>query len=184
MTKTVLVPVADGTEEIEAIVIIDILRRAGADVTTASVMDLKITASRKTKIEADELISACAGRTYDLIAIPGGIPGAENLRDSAVLTSMIKDQAASGRLIAAVCAAPSVVLGTHGILAGKNATGYPGFAKHFEFPAPPDVPVVVDGNVVTSRGVGTVIPFALKLVELLFGEEKSAEVATAILCRG
>ena len=184
MTKTALVPIADGTEEIEAIVVIDVLRRAGADVTVASVKGLKITASRKTKIEADALIGDCADKVYDLIALPGGIPGAEHLRDSEVLAEMIKEQAASGRLIAAVCASPSVVLGTHGVLKGRKACGYPSFTEHIDCPVPPDVPVVVDGNVVTSRGVGTIIPYALSLVRLLFGQEKTDEVAAAILYTG
>ena len=181
MSKTVLVPIADGSEDIEAVTIIDILRRAGADVTVASVDGLQVTMSRGIRITADELIADCAERTFDLIALPGGIPGAEHLRDSAILADMLKRQHREGRLYSAICAAPAVVLTPHGLLKDKKAASYPTFADKLENSQAAAIPVVEDGQAITSRGVGTAIPFALKLTEKLFGPDKAREVAKSIV---
>ena len=108
MSKKVLVPISDGIEELEAIGIIDTLRRADVDVTVASVDELQITASCGTKIVADKLIEECANEQYDLIALPGGLPGAEHLRDSQILTSLLKKQAEKGKYYDAICASPTV----------------------------------------------------------------------------
>ena len=180
MTRTVLVPIADGTEEIEAVCIIDVLRRAGSEVIVASIgADKSIIASRGVKLTADIHISECAGKVFDLIALPGGMPGAEHLRDSELLTEMLKHQAKAGRLYAAICASPAVVLQHHGLLENKKATSYPAMQKKLDNPQT-DI-VVVDGNCITSQGVGTALEFALKLVELLFDSEKANEVAVSIL---
>lgn len=183
--KRVLVPIADGTEEMEAVCTIDTLRRAGAEVTVASVMpDLQVTASRGVKLVADVLIADCADATYDLIAVPGGVPGAMHLRDSATLTALLKAQAAAGRLYAAICAAPVVVLQHHGLLLeGRRATCHPNFEPQLLDAAAAAQRVVVDGNCVTSRGPGTAIEFALQLAAQLFGEEKAREVGAAMLAR-
>lgn len=181
MTKKVLVPIADGIEELEAVTIIDVLRRAGADVTVASVRERQITASRGVKLVADKLICDCVNEVYDLIALPGGLPGAEYLRNSSELTKMLKDQAGSGRFYAAICASPACVLKTHGLLAGKKATCYPSLLSDLPTVQAVDEPVVVDGNCITSQGPGTALAFALKLVELLFEPEKSKEIADALL---
>jgi len=177
MSKKVLVPVADGCEEIEAVTIIDVLRRAGADVTVASVGELRITASRGVRLVADTTIETCVDAVFDLIVLPGGMPGAEHLRDSELLITMLKRQEQAGRLFGAICAAPAVVLHHHGLLAGRRATTHPGFADTLENRGAVDSRVVVDGACVTSRGPGTALEFALKLVELLYGREKAAEVA-------
>lgn len=181
MSKKVLVPIADGIEELEAVAIIDVLRRAGADVTAASVMDsrLEVKASRGVKLTADELMTNCSNKVYDMIALPGGIPGAEHLRDSKELIRLLKEQQEAGRLIGAICASPAVVLLPHGLLAGRKATCHPGRVRAFDGTGTEavDSRVVVDGNIVTSRGPGTAIEFALKLVELLFGKDKAQEVA-------
>jgi len=179
ISKKALVVIADGTEELEAVTIIDVLRRAEADVTVASVGAKEVTASRGVKLVADALISDCMDQTYDLIALPGGMPGAEHLRDSSVLAQLLKAQAESGRLYAAICASPAVVLKTHGLLAGRKATCYPSMMS--ELPNAEDARVVVDGNCITSQGPGTALAFALELVKLLFGPEKSQEVAKAML---
>ena len=182
MAKKVLVPIADGTEEIEAVCIIDTLRRAGAEVTVASVGGaLQITASRSIKIIADALISDCSDRIYDLVVLPGGMPGATNLRDSKELADILKNQQQQGRLYGAICASPAVVLHYHGLIGDRKATCYPSFVKELRNPA--DVPVVVDGMLVTGQGPGTAIEFALKLVELLFGKAKATEIAKAMLVR-
>lgn len=181
MSKKVLVPVADGTEELEAVAIIDVLRRAGADVTVASVFRdrLRVTASRGVVLVADKSISECMDDVYDLIALPGGMPGAEYLRDSEDLIRLLKAQNDSGRLYAAICASPAVAFLPHGLLSQRKATCHPGRAAAFEGTDTEavDSPVVVDGNCITSQGPGTAIDFALKLVELLFGKEKEREVA-------
>jgi 4-methyl-5(b-hydroxyethyl)-thiazole monophosphate biosynthesis len=176
MPKKVLVPIADGSEEIEAVCIIDVLRRAGAEVTVASVDGREVTASRGVKIVADALMAECAGAAYDFIALPGGMPGAEHLRDSGELTELLKRQRDRGLPYGAICAAPFVVLQHHGLLGGRLATSHPGFYERLENRAGAESRVVVDGDVVTSRGPGTAIEFALKIVELLFGSEKAAEV--------
>jgi 4-methyl-5(b-hydroxyethyl)-thiazole monophosphate biosynthesis len=181
MSKKVLVPVADGTEELEAVAIIDCLRRAGADLKVASVQNLQITTSRKIKITADCLLKDCVNETFDLIALPGGLPGAEHLRDCKDLIEMLKKQKDAGRLYAAICAVPAIVLEHHGLLAGKKATCYPSFADKLKDKFVAGQSVVVDGNCITSQGPGTALEFALKLVEVLFGAEKSKELAKAMV---
>jgi 4-methyl-5(b-hydroxyethyl)-thiazole monophosphate biosynthesis len=181
MARTALVPVADGTEEIEAACLIDTLRRAGVDVTVASVGALQVTASRGMKIVADTLIAECAGRTYDCIALPGGMPGAEHLRDSAPLIALLKGQRDAGRLYAAICASPAVVLHHHGLLEGVKATCYPAMQGQLDPSRVWRDRVVVDGRCVTSQGPATAIEFALKLVELLVSPDKAREVAQAML---
>lgn len=179
MTKTVLVPIADGVEEIEAVCIIDVLRRAGAEVTVASLGATTVTASRGVKLMADRTLSDCREQTFDLIALPGGIPGAEHLRDSAELIAMLKTQKSAGRLYGAICASPAVVLQPHGLLDGKQGTCHPSLAA--EMDGAVDERVVVDDNCVTSRGPGTALEFALALVERLFGREKAAETAAPMI---
>ena len=184
MAKTVLVPIADGSEEIEAVCTIDTLRRSGAQVTVASVMDhLEITASRGVKLVADKLIGDCLQETYDVIALPGGMPGAEHLRDSKELISLLKQQRQEGRIYAAICASPVVVLQYHGLLVDKKATCHPSFADKLENQDAVEQRVVVDGNCVTSRGPGTAIEFALKLIELLFDADKAQKVAGPMLVK-
>lgn len=183
MSKKVLVPIADGVEEIEAVSIIDVLRRAGAEVTVASVQKLQVTASRGVKLVADKLISQCASETYDLIALPGGMPGAEHLRDCQELEVMLKKQDQENRLIAAICASPAVVLLPHGLLDKRRATCHPNFVEELKETEAAESRVVVDGNCVTSRGPGTALEFALKLVELLFGKEKARQTAEPMLVK-
>jgi 4-methyl-5(b-hydroxyethyl)-thiazole monophosphate biosynthesis len=181
MNKTVLVPITDGTEELEAVTIIDTLRRAGAQVTVASVSELQVTASRKVKFVADALIADCAGMTFDCIALPGGMPGAEHLRDCDVLTELLKEQDKAGRVIAAICASPAVVLADHGLLKGRKATCYPSFQDALPDKSAAGERVVVDGHFVTSQGPGTALEFSLALVEVLFGPERKKQVARPML---
>lgn len=181
MTKTVLVPIAEGSEEMEAVTIIDVLRRAGAIVTVASVGNLKITCSRGVKIEADTLIDQCASQTFDLIALPGGIPGAENLRDSQLLIQKLRQQKEEGRFFAAICASPAVVFQHHGLIDHLNATCHPAFKDQLPPKTEVSSRVVVDGGCITSCGPGTALSFSLKLVECLFGTEKMKEVAAPMV---
>ncbi len=177
MAINVLVPIADGTEEVEAVCIIDVLRRAGASVTIASVDALQVTASRGVKIVADCLITDCIGSVYDLIALPGGMPGAEHLRDSDELTAFLKSQKLEGRFFAAICASPAVVLQHHGLLNSFRATCHPFFVDRIQNREAVESRVVVDGCCITSRGPGTALEFALKLVEVMMGKDKADEVA-------
>jgi len=180
-TPRVLVPIADGTEEIEAVCIIDVLRRAGADVTVAAVGDRQITASRGVRIVADCTIEDCRESNFDLIALPGGIPGAEHLRDSQPLVALLRRHQAAGGWYGAICAAPAVVLSHHGLLGGRQATSHPAFADRLGDGQAVASRVVVDGKCVTSQGPGTALEFALTLVALLMGEAKAKEVATPML---
>ncbi|XP_062182823.1 protein DJ-1 homolog B-like [Phragmites australis] len=184
--KKVLVPIAAGSEPVEASVPIDILRRAGADVTVASagVDGLLVEALYGVKIVADALVADCADASYDLIILPGGIPGAENLGGCTALEGIVRRHAEKGGLYSAICAAPPVALAPWGLLDGHKATAYPSFVEKF----PPEVTavdanVVVDGKVVTSRGPATAMEFALALVEQLYGKEKVEQIAKPMLVR-
>lgn len=180
MEKKVLVPVAQGIEEMEAITIIDVLRRAGAKVVVASVDELEIHAARGICFKADCLISDCMNDSFDLIALPGGIPGAENLKASAELGEMLARQAASGQLYGAICASPAVVLHSRGLITPGKVTCHPGFSHLIDSGNVLDDPVVVEGNCITSKGAGTALDYALKLTELLFPPETLAEVRAGL----
>ena len=180
--KTALVPIADGSEDIESVTIIDVLRRAGVDVTVASVMPeqrLQIIAARGTRIVADAHIDQCRDKTFDLIALPGGMPGANHLRDSAVLIEMLRQQKASGRCYSAICASPAVVFATHNLETDIRTTCHPGFTEQLHHFA--NQRTVVDGNCVTSQGPGTALEFSLTLVEILLGKEKRAQVGAPMV---
>ncbi len=181
MKKRALVPMADGTEEIEAVCIIDTLRRAGIEVTVASVGGESITASRGVKILADTTMTEAAKGSYDLIALPGGMPGATHLARCQSLIDLLKQHKKAGRLLGAICAAPAVVLQTHGLLQGVRATCHPAFQDRLD----PDLlskdPVVVDGAVITAQGPGVAVAFALTLVERLFDINKRKEIAAAMV---
>lgn len=183
MVKKVLVPIADGSEELEAIAIIDVLRRASASVTVASVGSIQVIASKKVAIIADCLIYECVREVYDLIVLPGGMPGSEFLRNSPGLLTLLREQNEKGRYIAGICAAPVVVFSYHGFTAGKRFTCHPAFASLAGGENPLPDPVVVDGNLITGKGAGFAIDFSLKLVEILYGMEKKNEVAEGMALR-
>jgi 4-methyl-5(b-hydroxyethyl)-thiazole monophosphate biosynthesis len=183
-----LVPIADGTEEIEAVCIIDVLRRAGVEVVVAGVgaagaptATLTFIASRGVRLSADLALEEAVGVVYDAIVLPGGLPGAEHLRDSALLATMLADQDRSGRLVAAICAAPVVVLQAQGLVRGRGATCFPGLRDRLEPGSFRDSDIVRDGNLLTSRGPGTAIAFALAIVEHLCGRAKRDTVAAQLL---
>lgn len=157
---------------------IDVLRRAGADVLVASVENSDtVVCSRNVKIVADKLIKDVKDNSFDLIALPGGAGGAEALSKSRELEDMLKQQAAADRWHAAICASPAIVLETKGLLKGKKATAHPGFTDKLTDQSAAEQRVVVDGKLITSRGPGTAFQFSLQLVESLFGAEKAKEVA-------
>ncbi|MCW8876969.1 MAG: DJ-1/PfpI family protein [Kangiellaceae bacterium] len=176
----VLIPVANGSEEMEVVIVADVLTRAGAKVILASVeKEPIVVASRGIKIQADHLMPDIENKDWDLIVIPGGMPGAERLANCLQLQQLIRDQIEQTKTVAAICAAPSVVLAEMGMLRGKEATCHPGF---WEKLAPKvktlrEDRVVVDLPFITSQGPGTAFEFALELVDLLFGADKRREVA-------
>mmetsp|Transcript_5544 Transcript_5544/g.10797 ORF Transcript_5544/g.10797 Transcript_5544/m.10797 type:complete len:241 (-) Transcript_5544:179-901(-) len=192
MTKKVLVPIAHGSEEIETSCIQDTLVRFGADVTVASVNpngELLCKMSRGLLVQAHTSIAEAAKEApYDLIVLPGGMPGAEHLRDSIELQSLLKQQVTDGRMYGAVCAAPAIVLASQGLIpfddADCNVTCFP-VAKFRDLlqKAASDDRVVVHNNMITSQGPGTSLEFALALGEKLFGKEKRDEIAKQLLVK-
>jgi protein deglycase len=178
MSRRVLVPIGTGSEEMEAVIVIDVLRRAGAQVTVASVEpSLDVVCSRNVKLVADRLINDCVPESWDLIALPGGMPGAERLRDSRPLLDLLDKQRSADKPIAAICATPAVALEHHGFLKGYKATAHPAFVDKLSDGSEADRRVVSDAALTTSRGPGTAFEFALALVKRLYGEEKMREVA-------
>jgi 4-methyl-5(b-hydroxyethyl)-thiazole monophosphate biosynthesis len=178
MKKKILVPLAEGFETIEALSVVDVFRRAGAHVDLAAIGDtLLVTSSHNVQVMADRLLLDCTGETYDLIVLPGGIPGAENLKNSLILAELLKKQNAEDKLYGAICASPAIVLEHHGLLQGKQATCHPLFVDQLSIQEKIGEKVVVDKNCVTGRGAGTSIEFGLALVAILMGEEKKKEVA-------
>ncbi|CAL4966034.1 unnamed protein product [Urochloa decumbens] len=181
--KRVLVPVATGTEPIEAATTADVLNRAGARVTVATADPpgddgLVVEAAYGVKLVADARVTDLEGKAFDLIVLPGGMPGSVNLRDCKALEKMVKNHAENGGLYGAICAAPAATLAYWGMLKGLKATCYPSFMEKFTAEViPVNSRVVVDRNAVTSQGPGTAIEFALALVERLYGKEKMEEVA-------
>ena len=184
MTKKALVPIASGSEEIEVVTIIDILRRAGVEVTIATCnlsSGMEITAAQGTKIVAETSIDNCMNTEWDLIAVPGGVEGSNALAESELLTQLLQRQVTEGRFYAAICAAPALVLGSKGLLDNKTATCHPHFYQVIEAKkVDTESRVVVDGNCITSQGPGTAIEFALELVEQLCGIVKREEVASPL----
>jgi 4-methyl-5(b-hydroxyethyl)-thiazole monophosphate biosynthesis len=173
----VLVPLAQGCEELEAITITDLLVRAGISVTTCGLDEHPVKASRGTTIIPDTSINDVMAETFDLIVLPGGLPGADHLRDNVQLQTLMKKQADENKYLAAICAAPKA-LAQAGLLDGKTATSYPGVLDALDNKniSISTRAVEIDGNIVTSRGPGTAMDFALTLIELLEGKEKRDEV--------
>ena len=173
---TVLVPLAEGFEDLEAVTITDLLRRAGIEVTTAGLKPGPVRGSRGTTVIPDVSLDDVANRDFDMVALPGGMPGAEHLKNDARVLAILRRHAGGGRFTAAVCAAP-IVLAEAGILAGRRATSYPGFLDSTIFNGTYcGDPVVRDGKVITSRGPGTAMDFALTLIEALAGRERRDQV--------
>jgi 4-methyl-5(b-hydroxyethyl)-thiazole monophosphate biosynthesis len=178
---SVLVPLAPGFEELEAVTVVDLLRRAGIEVVTAGLVEGPIRASRGTVIVPDTTLDAALVRDYDMVVLPGGEPGATHLAGDARIQALLKRMAAAGRYTAAICAAPKA-LAQAGLLDGRRATSFPGVLDPAKYPRVQieELAVVADGPVVTSRGPGTAMDFALTLIELLAGRAKREEVESKL----
>lgn len=174
--KSVLVLLAQGCEELEAVTVIDLLRRAGIEVVTAGLAEGPVHASRGVVLLPDTTLEAALEQAFDMVVLPGGMPGSKHLTDDARVIALLKHMAATGKFVAAICAAP-MALHAAGLLEGKRATSFPGVldrlpGSHTYLTEA----VVVDGHIVTSRGPGTAMDFALTLIELLTGNAKRNEV--------
>lgn len=179
-SPTALIPVAHGSESLETVTLINVLRRAEVEVTVASIeTELVVAGTRGVRLHADKRLLDTLGQKYDLIVLPGGEKGAEALNRHAPLVEMLQQQNDLKRWLAAICAAPALTLAPHHLLDGRKATCFPAFKARL--PGYVDQPVVVDGHIVTSQGPGTAMTFALILVELLAGPAKSREVAAGLL---
>lgn len=179
---TVLLPLAPGFEDLEAVTVVDILRRAGVEVVTAGLHPGLIQGARGTRIQPDADLDAVLDRDFDMIALPGGLPGSEHLKNDARIQALLKRLGAAGRYTAAICAAP-MALAQAGLLDGRRITSYPGVVEKLAIPGAACVTdgVVVDGKVVTSRGPGTALDFALTLAELLTGRERRGQVEAGLV---
>jgi len=180
MTR-VLVPLATGFEELEAVTVVDLLRRAGIEVVTAGLTGGPVTASRGTVVVPDTDLDAALAGSYDMVVLPGGLPGADHLNADPRIQAVLRKMAAEEKYTAAICAAPKV-FATAGLLAGRRATAFPGVLEKLELTdvALDTAPVVQDGRVITSRGPGTAMDFALTLIELLAGRERRDQVEAAL----
>ena len=173
----VLLAIADGTEEIEAITALDLLRRAGAEVTVAAAQK-SVTLSHGLLVTAEKTLEEAAKENYDLIVLPGGLPGAYNLRDDQFLDTLLRRQVEAKKLVGAICAAPAFILAEKGFLKNFSATCYPGCEEGYsEVNWQTDTPVICDRNFITGRGPGAAYPFALALIEALYGKETKKSLA-------
>lgn len=178
--KKALVLFADGSEELEAVTIINILRRGGVNVTVAGLHGGPLRGSRGTVLLPDTTLDEALSRDYDMLVLPGGQPGTDHLRADPRVAGLLQQMQSRGRHVAAICAAPSV-LAQAGLLDGKRATSYPGSLDEFPAVQKQTAAVVEDGNLITSRGPGTAMDFALTLVERLTGKAKRDAVEAALV---
>jgi 4-methyl-5(b-hydroxyethyl)-thiazole monophosphate biosynthesis len=177
-----LIPLAPGCEELEAVTVIDLLRRAGIEVVTAGLVDGPVQASRGVVLVPDTTLDAVLEQPFDMVVLPGGQPGSDNLERDPRIRRLLERMAGGDGYTAAICAAPKV-LASAGLLAGKRATGYPGVLEGMpqaQVELDPR-PVVRDGRVITSRGPGTAMDFALELIEILVGKERRGQVEAGLV---
>ena len=179
----VYVFLADGFEEIEALTPVDLLRGAGVEVSTVSIYPerMQVTGARSISVNADTTIDKIDASKADIIVLPGGMPGTVNLLECGALMDMVDDAYENGRRIAAICAAPARILGSKGLLKGRKATCYPGMESYLEGATPVIETVVTDGNITTSRGLGTAVDFACELIAVLCGRSKAEEIRSSVV---
>ncbi|MCJ7613510.1 DJ-1/PfpI family protein [Candidatus Bathyarchaeota archaeon] len=179
-----LVFLASGFEEIETVTIVDVLRRAGVDVTVAGLTPNVVEGVHAMKIVPDKSIDDVKIEDFDAVVVPGGNPGYKNLRKDPRVIDLIKEAFNSNKLVAAICAGPAV-LSDAGVLEGKSCTIYPGMENELEKGGgkPKQDMIVVDGNIITSRGPATALPFALKLAETLAGKQVADSVSKKTMAK-
>ena len=183
MSKRVIVPISKGFEEIEAVTVIDVLRRAGAEVVVAGVDGDTVTGRSGIPMIPDmSLNEALEKGPYDLMVLPGGQPNANTLRDDARIMAGLKETIASDGQVAAICAAP-IVLEKAGMLAGQKATSFPSVAGDLQSVKYSEERVVVSGSITTSRAPGTAMEFAFQLVRTLYSDDKAREVNQGVMAR-
>jgi len=180
MPKKVVVPIAQGVEEIEAVTVIDILRRAGIDVIVAGVTADPITGRSNIRLLADRPIEQVRSVEIDMVILPGGAEGTAHLQQSESVQRLIKETTTQGKPVAAICAAP-MVLSSLGLITGKRVTSHPSVEGKLGRVTYREERVVIDGTIITSRAPGTAMEFAMALVEVLVGKEKVAEVNRGVL---
>ncbi len=172
---------AEGFEMIEALTPCDVLKRAGAEVMLVSLTDsLRVTSTHGVTVDCDASIDALRLEDIEMIILPGGMPGAENLYRSEKLQNIVLAHTKKGKPIGAICAAP-LILGRLGLLSCKKATCYPGFEKELRAAFVTPGGVVRDGNILTAKGMGVSLPFALAAVEMLFSEDRQKQIAAQIM---
>lgn len=176
---TVLVPLAQGCEELEAVTLIDLLRRANVTVTVAGLEAGPVTASRGVVLLPEILLNDVLDREFDMVVLPGGLGGAQRLEADQRIAALLRRMAEQGRYVAAICAAPKV-LASVGLLKNREATAYPGILDGQNEIRLSSAAVVRDGTFITSRGPGTAMDFALTLIEILCGQETRAIVEAAL----
>jgi 4-methyl-5(b-hydroxyethyl)-thiazole monophosphate biosynthesis len=176
----VAVILADGFEEVEAVAIIDVLRRAEIDTVVAGLHGGHITSVRRVKIIPDTVIDTVQADDFDMIVLPGGQPGADNLNADLRVKELITSFSRKGKLIGAICAAP-IVLASAGVLQGKRATSYPSYKDKLAGALYEEKSVVTDGAVLTSRGAGTALEFGLAIVDRLINKEKAQKIRESML---
>lgn len=177
----ITVHLAEGFEEIEAVTIIDVLRRAGLDVVTVSVTgNRRVIGAHNIEMKADILFEEVDYSKGKMIILPGGMPGAKNLNEHEGLKSQIIEYQANEKYLAAICAAP-LVLGNLGILNGKKAVCYPGFETYLRGAKVLSVPYIVDNKIITGRGIGAALQFSLEIVRILKGSESAEQLRKAML---
>jgi 4-methyl-5(b-hydroxyethyl)-thiazole monophosphate biosynthesis len=176
----VVIILANGFEEVEAVSLIDVLRRAGIDTVVAGLHDGHVTSARQVKIIPDTVIDTVKTDDFDMIVLPGGQPGTDNLNADPRVKELIRSFSQKGKLTGAICAAP-IVLGSAGVLQGKHATSYPSYKNNLGGALYEETSVVTDGNVLTSRGAGTALTFGLAIVERLISKEKAQKIKDAML---
>lgn len=178
--KKVLLPLADGFEEIETMTIVDVLRRAGIEVVIAGLKASELTGAHQIRIKPDKALADVKPESFDMIVLPGGQPGVDNLRKDSRVLDALKKMKKSNKLVGAICAAP-LALQDAGLISGVKLTSYPSVEQNLSGCQYQTTRVVVDGNLITSRGPGTSMEFALKLVEILTDKQQAENLSQTLL---
>ncbi len=180
--KRVLVPIAPGFEEIEAVTVIDVLRRGGIEVVVAGTIAGAVEGRNRIVLQPERNLDDVISDDFDMVVLPGGAAGTEHLKNDERIKGLLKKMAGKGKYTTAICAAP-IVLEAAGLLQGKNVTSHPSVQSGLKGVHYQEDRVVVDGKVITSRAPGTSMEFSMKLLEILAGKDKRAEVNHGVMAR-